>query len=178
MPNALDFPHRRRLRSKTRLKAPSFSPVRKCAFPDRLFTKTTSGELAVGRPRFPLFLSLAYPMAVFLVVGVGLWAWERVYRLFSHLPGSPTMHLALWVALLAVLTFAAAAGVACRLSHGQFYGNSPVFTLAGLIALGLAVSLGRGASALWASVVLVSAIGILSHLRQKGHCAAKSPRLG
>ncbi len=52
------------------------------------------------RPRLALFLSLAYLTTVFLVVWVGLWAWERVYRLFSCLPGSPTVHLAGWIALL------------------------------------------------------------------------------
>ena len=130
------------------------------------------------RPLLALFLSLAYLTTVFLVVWVGLWAWERVYRLFSCLPGSPTVHLAGWIALLAALAFAAIAGAACRLSRGQFYGRWPVFTLAGLIAIGLAVLLGRGASALWASVVLTSALGILSHLWLENRCAAQSPRLG
>ncbi len=130
------------------------------------------------RARFVLFLSFAYLTAVFLVVGVGLWVWEWVYRLFSPLPGSPTVHLAGWIALLAALAFGAIAGAVCRFLHRRFYGLWPVLGLAAFFVLGLLVLFGGCASAIWASAVLASALGILSHLWWGSRCAANSPRLG
>jgi len=129
------------------------------------------------KPRLAFFLSFAYLLTVLLIVAVGLWSWEGLYLLFLRFPGSPTVHLALWIALLAVVAFTAVIRAACGLSQGQFYGLWPALTLAVFAALGLAFLLGGApdnASLLWASFVLASLFGVLSHFFWSSRCSSGS----